>query len=164
MDLRTKINQDLKQALRDRDAFMVSTLRMLEGALVNAEIALRPFYAKASKGKPQKRKLTEEEILKVLSREIKKHKDSIKAFEKGNREDLVLKEKQELEILEKYLPKQLAEDEIKKIIQKAIKKMGEVYEKDFGRVMGEVMTEIKGRAEGGVVSRLVRESIKALKH
>lgn len=142
-----KIDQDFKQALRDKNASVISTLRMVKAAFKNKEIEL----------KPKNKKLDNEEMIEILKKEVKKRKESIKAFEEGGREDLFSKEKQELEIIAKYLPEQLSEEEIKKIIQKIIKPLGELTIKDFGRVMGLVIKEVKGLADGNEVSKLVKE-------
>jgi hypothetical protein len=149
MTIRQQISKALKEALRKKDLTAISTLRLLEGALKNKEIALRS----------ERRKLSDEDILAVLRKEAKKRREAIEAFQKGGRDDLVLKEKKELKIIERYLPKQLSEEEVKKIIQKIIKKIGEVSERDFGRIMREAMAELKGKAEGRVVSRVVREEL-----
>ena len=146
-----RIKEDLKEALKAGDGFRVGTLRMVLSSLHNKEIE--------KKGKGQEPKLTEEETIEDLMSEAKKRKESIGAYLKGNRNDLADKEKKELEIITVYLPKQLNEEEIKKIVQETIQKIGAQNEKDFGKVMGEVMKELKGRADAGLVSQIVKDNL-----
>jgi len=126
-------------------------LRMVLSSLHNKEIE--------KKGKGQEPKLTEEETIEVLMSEAKKRKESIEAYLKGNRSDLADKEKKELEIITIYLPKQLSEEEIKKIVQETIQKIGAQSEKDFGKVMGLLMKELKGKADTKLVSQIVKKSL-----
>jgi len=131
--------------------FEVSVFRFLLASLHNKEIE--------KKGKGLESTLSDDEAIEVLSREAKKRKEAIEAYEKGNRTDLAQKETKELEIIEKYLPEQLSEEEIEKIITAAIKKTGAVTVKDFGKVMGEAMKELKGKADASLVSKIVRKRI-----
>jgi uncharacterized protein YqeY len=146
MNLKEKIDSDLKNFLRAKNELGIMTLRLLKSALHNEEIALR------------KKELKEEETITVINREAKKRKEAILAYEKGGRQDLAEKEKRELAFLNNYLPEQLSEEEIKKSVQFIINK-----NKDgnlvFGRIMGEVMKEIKGRADGKIVNQVVKEMI-----
>jgi len=146
-----KIKEDLSKALKSGDTLRISVLRMVLSSLHNKEIE--------KKGKNQNSELTEEEIIEVLKREAKKRKEAIETYLKGNRNDLADKEKKELEIIIAYLPKQLSEEEIKKIVQEAIQKLGAQSEKDFGKVMGFLMKELKGKADAGLVSQIVKESL-----
>lgn len=109
--------------------------------------------------RPKKQELTEEGILEVISREIKRRKESIEAFEKGNRLDLADKEKKELEILSAYLPEQLSEEKIREIIKTKIVELGASGPQDFGKVMGLVSKETKGKADGAKVAVLVKEEL-----
>jgi len=104
----------------------------------------------------EKSQLEDEEVIEVISSEIKKVKESILEFEKGGRKDLVEKEKKELEIFKRYLPKQLSEEEIKKIAREVIQKVEAKEIKDFGKVMAELMPRVKGRVEGDEVSKIVK--------
>jgi len=131
--------------------FEVGVFRFLLASLHNKEIE--------KKGKGLESTLSDDEAIEVLSREAKKRKEAIEAYEKGNRTDLAQKETKELEIIEKYLPEQLSEEEIEKIITAAIKKTGAVTVKDFGKVMGEAMKELKGKADASLVSKIVRKRI-----
>lgn len=143
MAIKEKMNEDLKRALKSRDAVKVSVLRMLLSQIHNKEIEKRQA-------------LTDEDTLKVLSSEKKKHQDSISQFEQGGRQDLVSKERLELGMIESYLPEPLGEEELKKIIREV---MESESSSDFGRVMKAVMAKVKGRSDGGLVSRLVKEEI-----
>jgi hypothetical protein len=162
MSLKIKIQEDFKKFLKEKKEIEVSTLRMLNAAIFNREKEKR---YKLSQEKPdlkekdleKESQLTDEEIIQVVFSEIKKRKESVLLFEKGKREDLAKKEKKEMEILEKYLPEQMSEEEIKKIAQEVIKKIGAKEPKDMGRVMGQLMPKLKGKAEGGLVSKIVKE-------
>jgi len=149
MSLKEQIEKDFKQALKIKDEVVVSTLRMLQAAITNAEIA------------KMRKELTEEEIQKLIKSEIKKRKEAIEDYKKGGLGDLASKEEKEIKILEKYLPEQLGEEEIRKIVGKVIAEIGPTSPKDFGKVMGQVMKEAGGRADGAVVSRMVREMLES---
>ncbi len=118
-------------------------LRGVKSAVKNAEIAKRPD------------KLAEEDIIKVLRSEIKKRQDAIFDFKKGNRQDLVDKESREIEIIKRYLPPELTEEKLREMVEKAIKDTGATSPKDFGKVMGAVMKEVKGQVDGGRVKEIV---------
>ncbi len=138
-----EIKIDLKKALQERDKLKVSVLRMVLSILHNKEI--------------EKKEITEEEINQVLFSEIKKRKEAIEQYQKGGREELVEKEKKELDILKKYIPEQLSEEEIKKIVKEAIKETGAETMKDMGKVMGKIMPKLKGKADGSLVNKTVQE-------
>jgi len=149
MAILVTIDQEIKQAMQKGNAKVVATLRLLKNALKNKEIELRA----------KKKELTEEDEIEVFTKEAKKRKESIEAFDKGNRGDLSLGEKEELEIISHYLPEQLSEDKIKEIIKKTKKSLGTLTIKDFGRLMSAVMKETKGKADGNKVNRLVKEAL-----
>jgi uncharacterized protein YqeY len=144
----TVVNNDLKQAMSQRQELKVSVLRMLLAALNYKRIAL---------GKNVKGNLTEEQAIQVVQSEIKKRKDAINSYKQGGRQDLVDKETKELAILEKYLPKQLADEEIEGMIKEVIGTMKEVSMKNFGQIIGQVMSKVKGQAEGSKVSQIVKK-------
>jgi len=160
--LRQKIQEELKETLKEKKETKLSTLRMLIAAIINKEKEKR---YKLSKEKPElsekelekESQLNDEQVLEVIFSEAKKRKEAILEFEKGGREDLAKKEKAELEVLEKYLPEQLSEEEIKKIVKEAIEKTGAKEMKDIGKVMAELMPKTKGKADGGLVSKVVKE-------
>jgi len=143
-----QIIKELKEAQKRGDRVCISTLRMLLAAIKNEEIA-----------KKKRGKLSDEEIQEVIRREAKKHKDSIESYKAGGREDLVKKEEAELKILTRYLPKQLSNEELVHIIGDVIKKIGAKSPADFGKVMGQVMKQVKGKADGSVVSKMVKEKL-----
>lgn len=162
MSLKSQLQEDLESALKEKREIEISVLRMLKAAIFNKEKEKR---YKLTKQKPElteeelvkDSQLTDEEVIEVVSSEIKKRKEAILEYEKGKREDLVEKEKKELAILEKYLPEQLSEEEIKKLAKEAIEKTGAKEPKDMGKVMAELMPKVKGKAEGGLVSKIVKE-------
>lgn len=145
MSLREKINDDLKSAMKGREAEIVSVLRMLLSAVKTKEISLR---------KGEEVNLNDEQIIEVIRSEIKKRNDSISAYEQGGRADLADKEKGEIKILEKYLPPSLSDEEIEKIVKEEVEASAE---KDFGRVMGKVMAKLKGKADGGKIGEMVKK-------
>lgn len=124
----------------------VSTIRMILAGIKNAEIAKRG-------------ELDEDELLSVLAREAKRRKEAIEEFKKGNRQDLVDKETQELKVIESYLPEQLSEEDVRKIITEVMQEVGASSPGDLGRVMGRVMPRLKGRADGKLVNQIVREAL-----
>lgn len=152
MSLKEKIEQDLSNARKEKNELLISTLSMLRAAILNAEIAA------------MRRVFTDEDVIKVISYEVKKHKDSIEEYQKGGREDLVVKEKQEMEILMKYLPAELSKDELRKIIEEKIRELGATGPADFGKVMGVVMKVVAGRAGGDMVSKVVKEVFEKIKN
>jgi len=164
--LKEKILQNLNTALKEKKELELSVLRMLSAAVQNRESEKRTKLWKEKADLPseeleKKSKLTDEEVLEVISSEAKKRKESIEGFQKGKREDLVEKEKKELEILESYLPEQLSEEEIKKLVQETVSKVGAKEMRDVGKVMQELMPEVKGRADGALVSKIAKESLEA---
>lgn len=164
--LKEKILQNLNVAVKEKKDEEVLVLRQILATVLNKEKEKR---FKKSKEKPdisgqeleKESLLTEEEVLEVVSYEAKKRRESILEFGKGGRNDLVEKEKKELAIIEAYLPKQLSEEEIRKLVDEAVKKTGAKEQKDMGKVMAELMPKTKGKADGSLVSRIVKESMAA---
>ena len=162
MSLKEKIKEDLKNSLKKGEDLVVSVLRMLLAATNNKETEKR---TKIWKQKPdsnqeyleKESQLTEEEFIEVISSEVKKRRESVLEFERGKREDLASKERAEIEILQKYLPEQLSEEELRKIIKEAVLKVNAKEVKDMGKVMAELMPKVKGKADGGLVSKIVKE-------
>ena len=149
--LHQKITEDLKTAMKAGKEFEVGVLRFLLSSLHNKEIE------KKSKGLEPT--LSDEEIIEILSREAKKRKEAIEMYTEGGRNDLVEKEEKELEIIKQYLPEQLSEEEIEKIVVATIEKIGVKDIKALGRVMGEVMKELKGKADASLVSEIVKKRL-----
>lgn len=160
--LKEQIQQDLKASLKGGKQVEVSVLRMIIAAINNRETEKR---TKIWKEKPESKiealekesKLTDEEVLEVLFFEVKKRKEACVEYEKGERTDLIEQEKKEIEIIQKYLPEQLSEEEVAEIAREVIKAVGANDSKDAGRVMSQLMPQLKGRADGGLASRVVRE-------
>lgn len=146
--LKEKLMEDYKEALRQRDTVKVSTLRMLRAVIHNAEI---------DKGD----ELRDEEVVKVIQSEVRKEREALEAFERGGREDLAADARRRIEILESYLPRMLSEDEIREAALKVIEEVGALSPKDMGKVMSKLMPQLKGRADGSLVSRVVRELLEA---
>ncbi len=146
MELRSKIEADTKDALKSGAKDKVSTLRMLNAALKNKQIDKR-------------RPLTEEEVLETTRTLIKQRRDSIEQFTKGNRQDLVDKETAEIAVLEVYLPKQLAREELEVMVRDAISQTGAQGAKDMGKVMKALIPMVGGRADGKLVSELVKNAL-----
>ena len=151
MSLQEKIADDLKDAMKIGESVKVLTLRLVNSSLHNREIE--------KKGKGKEPSLTEEEVIEVLTREAKKRRESIEMYLKGNRKDLAKKEEEELKIISGYLPAQLSQEEIEKVVQGVILRTGAKEPKDFGRVMGEAMQELKGKAEGGAVGEIIKNKL-----
>lgn len=146
MNLLEKIEADMKAALKSGDSALSGTLKMLKSDLM---------YEKAKTGKD----LTDEQMLEVVSRGAKKRREAIEEFRRGNRDDLAAVEASELVIIEGYLPKQMSEAEIEKYITERLAAIGTVSQKDFGKVMGEMMKELKGKADGGIVRAILTKKV-----
>lgn len=146
--LKEKIKNDTNQALKEKKAVEVSTLRMLWGAIKDKEIFLR---------KGDEVNLSDEQVIDVIMSEIKKRKDSVAAYTQGGRNDLADREGEEIKILEKYLPEQLSDEELQIIVKEAIAPLGAVSMKDFGKIMGTVMPKVKGKADGNKISEILKK-------
>jgi hypothetical protein len=144
LSITEKIDTDLKQALKNHEELKLSVLRMLKTALKNAEIA--------SKGP-----LSDEDAMRVISTQAKQRKDAFTQFEKGGRSDLASKEKEELEILEAYLPEKMGEEEIRSVVVKKVNEAGS--DLNFGKIMGGVMKEVGQGADGQMVRQILTEEI-----
>ncbi|GIP15327.1 hypothetical protein J40TS1_09690 [Paenibacillus montaniterrae] len=144
MNLSDRLTDDMKQAMKDQDKFKLATIRMMRAAVKNQEIDL-------------KRALNDEEVLQILSREIKQRKDSLQEFKKAGRDDLVENLAAEIDIISKYLPEQLTEEEIQEIVRQTIQELGASSKADMGKVMGALMPKTKGRADGKLVNQIVQQ-------
>jgi uncharacterized protein YqeY len=149
MTLREKIPEDLKNALRNKNELELSVLRMLQAAIRNKEIEI----------KRGKEFLTDEEVIEVISGEVKRRKEAVNEYTRANRQELADKEKAEVGILMKYMPKQMEEEEIRIETRNAIDEVNALSLKDIGKVMKSIMPRLKGKAEGSLVSRIVREEL-----
>ena len=149
MSLQDQLLAEMNKAAKARDRIKLSTIRLIRSAIKNKEIEKR---------KP----LEDEEILKVISSMIRQRGESIQLFRKGGREDLVKKEEAELMILQSFLPEQLSEEQIKKLIDEILKETEATTFKDMGKVMRTLMPKIAGRADGAKVNQMVREKLSNL--
>jgi len=144
MNLAERLNEDMKQAMKDGNKFRLSTIRLVRAAIKNQEIELR-------------RPLDDNETLSVLSRELKQRRDSLLEFKNAGREDLVSNVSAEIEIISEYLPKQLNEEEIKAIVVQTMQETGASSKADMGKLMGALMPKVKGVADGKVVNGIVQQ-------
>ena len=146
MSLKKKIKSDLKDAMKSGDSVVRGVLRLLSSDIKNEEISL-------------KKELADDNVLKIIKKDIKRHKESIEQYKTGGRKDLVEQEEKELEILEKYMPEQMGEEEIRKIVSDVVEKLKATDASDFGKVMGMAMKEIGGNVDGSIVSKIVKEEL-----
>jgi uncharacterized protein len=146
VSLTEQLQADMKTAMRDGDTLRRDTLRMAIAAAQNA-------------AKDKRAPLNDDEAVEVIGREVKKRRESVEAYRGAGREDLAAQEQSEIEILTPYLPEQLGEDEVRALVLAAIAVSGAASPRDMGRVMGQLMPTIKGRADGKVVSAIVNEEL-----
>lgn len=151
MSLLETITEDYKTAFRSSDKATVEVLRVLKSAFMNEEIAKR------GKSGEREAKLTDDEARAVLKRQVKQLEEAGELFAKGGRQDLKDKNDAELVILKKYLPAQASEEQVRSAVKKVLATMAGAKASDFGKIMGAVMKELKGGADGTVVSRVVKE-------
>jgi uncharacterized protein YqeY len=147
--LKQKLQEELRQSVLARNALKTSVLRMLISAVGYYEIQKGGAGYEA----------TDEDVLTVINKEAKQRKDSIEQFKAGNRQDLADKETHELEILQGYLPVQMPEEEIRKLVEEAVTQTNAHSMQDMGKVMGALMPKVKGKADGGLVSSIVKEKL-----
>jgi uncharacterized protein YqeY len=147
--LKKRIDQDLKAALKNKDSVRLNVLRMMKSEIRYKEIDLGS-------------ELSDDEVILVLSSSIKKRKDSIQQFEKGGRDDLVSKERAELDVIHKYMPEQLTEEELSEIISQAIGEVNATGPSDLGKVMKQIMPNVRGKADGKKVNQLVSSRLDAI--
>jgi len=148
--MREKINQALKQAMKDHDKRRTGTLRLVNAAIKDRDIAAR------SKDKAG---VSDEEIIEILSRMIKQRRDSITAFNEGGRPELAVQEQEEIDIVTEFLPAQLEEDEIREICASIIEELGAQGLKDMGRTMSELKQRYAGQMDFGKASRFIKEAL-----
>ena len=144
--MRERILNDLKEAMKAQDKEKLSVIRMLKGSIQMEELN-------------KKHELTDEEVINVVTKEIKSRRDSIKEFEKGNRNDLIEKTEAEIDILKVYLPEQLSEEEVLQIINEAFDIVKPESPRDMGKIMKEVSPKLKGRYDMGKVSSIIKEKL-----
>ncbi|MEO2074506.1 MAG: GatB/YqeY domain-containing protein [Bacillus sp. (in: firmicutes)] len=146
MSLLERLNNDMKQAMKNKEKDKLSVIRMVKASLQNEAIKLGT-------------ELSEDAELTVLSREVKQRKDSLHEFDKAGREDLVEKLRTELAVVELYLPKQLSEEELSEIVKETISEVGAKSKAEMGKVMSAIMPKVKGKADGSLVNKLVQQHL-----
>lgn len=144
MSIKAKLAEDMKTAMKAKDAARLSTIRMVNSVIKNREI-------------DQRRELSDDEVAAVISSSLKQRRDSIEQFKAGGRQDLVDKEEAEVVILMSYLPQQITEDEIRDIVKSAVAETSATSAKDMGKVMKVIMPKTKGKADGALVNKVVKE-------
>ena len=182
MSLQVRLQEDLKDAMRKGDSLRRTVIRSLLSGIHNAELAKRGGLADkeiARRTEPdseedyvlsdseqeeigKQAKLDDEGMIAVLTKQAQQHRDSIEAFAKGGRDDLVEKEKAELALIMGYLPQQMSNDEIRAVVQSAIEAVGAQGPGDMGKVMGRVMPQVRGKADGREVNAIASEMLKGL--
>lgn len=146
--LKDKIQEDLKTSMFARDELKTSTLRLLLSSLKNYEIEKGLNY-----------EANDEDVLTIVGREIKKRKEAVEAYTQAGRAESAQKEQTELDILGTYQPEQMSEDEIRVIVKNAIDQTGAASMQDMGKLMGVIMPQVKGKADGNLVNKIVRENL-----
>lgn len=144
--MKERILNDLKDAMKSQDKELLVVIRMVKGAIQMEELNL-------------KRELNDDEVISIIGKQIKSRKESIVEFEKGNRQDLIDKTQSEIEILNKYMPAQLTDEELNKIINEVFENMKPSGIKDMGKVIGAINPLVKGKADMALVSKIVKEKL-----
>ena len=150
MSLKERISEDIKSAMKAKDKIRLETVRGIKKAILEKEVALRP------KGQDS---LTEEHEIELLAQLAKQRRDSIEQYSNAGRDDLADKERQELAILETYLPEQINDTELESIVDEIIASVGATSPKDLGKVMGVAMKQLKGKADGKKIQALVKSKL-----
>lgn len=146
MSLKEQLTSDMKEAMKAHDKDRLAVIRMVRGAIRQQEI-------------DGKKELNDDDVIAVISKEVKMRKDSIDEFSKGGRDDLVAKTQAEIEVLMPYLPQQLSEAEVKALVEEVVAATKAATPKDMGKVMGVLMPKVKGRADGKMVNTIVRSML-----
>jgi uncharacterized protein YqeY len=164
--LKENIHKDSVEALKLKDQFKLGVLRMLLASVITKEKEKRykiskekrpEGYSVAEEQLVKESELTDEQVLETITSEIKKRKDAIALYTQGNRPELAENEKKEIEVLMKYMPEQLSAEDLKKMVAESIAKTGANEIKDMGKVMADLNPKIRGKADGGEVSKIVKE-------
>lgn len=147
--MKNRILEDLKLAMKAQDKEKLSVVRMVKGAIQMEELN-------------KKHELADDEVIAIISKQIKSRKEAIVEFQKANRNDLVEQNEKEIEILNTYMPEQLSEEEINKVIDEAFSKINPTSERDMGKIIGSISPILKGKADMGNVSKIVKERLSNL--
>ncbi len=149
MPIKSQLTEDMKNAMRERNAPRRDTIRFLISAIHNEEIA-------------KQGELDDDGVIQVLTRQAQQRRDSIDAFQKGNRQDLVEKEQSQLDIIMGYLPEQMSSEEVEVIVKRVLEEVGASGPQDMGKVMGKLMPQVRGKADGKLVSGMVNEMLRSM--
>ena len=149
MPIKSQLTEDMKNAMRERNAPRRDTIRFLISAIHNEEIA-------------KQAELDDDGVIQVLTRQAQQRRDSIDAFQKGNRQDLVDKEQSQLDIIMGYLPEQMSSEEVEVIVKQVLEEVGASGPQDMGKVMGKLMPHVRGKADGKMVSGMVNEMLRSM--
>ncbi|NLJ78495.1 MAG: GatB/YqeY domain-containing protein [Tissierellia bacterium] len=147
MSLKDRLMEDLKDSMKNKDTIKKNTITMVRAAIKQREV-------------DERIELGDEDILDIISKQVKERNNAIEEFKKGDRQDLVDSTHEEIEILMSYLPEQLTEDEIGELVQETIEEVNAESMKDMGAVMQAIMPKVKGRADGKMVNQIVRQKLK----
>jgi len=147
VSLKEKIFEDLTNSMKSQNAFRTETLRGIRAEILKMDKS------------GLNREMTEEEEIQLLSRQVKMRKESIEMFESGGRMDLVEKEKKQLDIIMEYMPKPMPDEDAEKIVNKIIEDLGANSQKDFGKVMGAAMKELKGKIDGKIIQDMIKSKL-----
>lgn len=162
MVLKQQLQADIKEAMKQKDQELVDVLRMAVSAINGKQTEKRYALAKADASKSEEMlakesELSDEEALGVVISEVKKRRDAIALYDEGGRAELAEQEKKEIALLQKYLPEQLSAEELRKLVEESVKKTGAVSMKDMGKIMADLMPQVKGKAEGSEISKIIKE-------
>ena len=149
MTMKSRLEDDLRQAMRDRDTLRRDVIRYMRSEIRNQEIRVQDD-------------LDDQGVIQVLSRQAQQRRDSIEAFSEANRNDLVEKEQAELAIIIEYLPQQMSREEITELVRQVVTEVGAEGPGDMGKVMSRIMPQVRGRAEGREVNAIVMETLRSL--
>ena len=149
MTMKTRLNDDMKQAMRDRDVLRRDVIRYLRSEVKNQEIR-------------DQKELDDAGVIQVLSRQAQQRRDSIEAYRDADRQDLVDKEESELSVIMAYLPQQMTQEEITALVQQVVSEVGASGPEDMGKVMGAIMPQVRGKAEGREVNAIVQQTLRSL--
>jgi len=149
MSIKEQLNSELKEAMKSKDKEKLTVIRGLKAQITNAEVA------------NNNQELTDEQVGQIVLKEIKQINESITEFKKGNRDDLVADQENKLKLTEVYAPAQMSKDEVSKVVSETIAEVGAESMADFGKVMGAIMPKVKGKADGNVINKLVKEQLQS---
>lgn len=144
--MKERINKDFITAMKNKEKEKLAVIKMVRGAIQLEELN-------------KKKELTDDEIVSIIAKQIKTRKESIVEFEKGNRQDLIEKTKEEIKILEEYMPEQMGEEEVNKVIDEVFAQLNPIGPSDMGKIMGAISPILKGKADLGLVNKLIREKL-----